>query len=126
MSSKTKLKTTNERSRQFLTSWRDFAPEASLAGSTLAQFEMECQEPNVIQAEIEASKTHYKGLIVLRDQAEARVIKKLVNMAGAVRFDPNHGSDSAFYRSLGFVVDSERKRPTRTVMVPTPPAANVA
>jgi hypothetical protein len=127
MSSKTRLKTTNERSRQFLLSWRDFAPEASLAGSTLTQFEIECQEPNELQLEIEASMTHHRGLIIHRDEAEARLQTKLKALANAVRCDPNHGMNSAFYRSLGFIVDRERKRPTRKSMpAETPPAANVA
>lgn len=130
MRSRTRLNKVNERSRQLISSWRRFAPEATLAGVTLAQFEVECQEPNAVQLEIVDAKTHCKGLITNRNQAEVRLAKKLVNLANAVRCDPNHGSNCAFYRSLGFVIDDERKPPTRKtapVMVAVaPPVENVA
>lgn len=129
MSSRTRLKIVNERSSQLISSWRRFAPEVTLAGMTLAQFEAECQEPNAVQLEIADARTHHKGLITDRNQAEIRLAKKLVNLANAVRCDPNYGSNCAFYRSLGYVIDDERKAPTRKpvpVMAATPPAANVA
>ena len=37
-----------------------------------------------------------------------------MKIANAIRTISSYGPESAFYRSLGFIIDSERKRPKRT------------
>ena len=119
-----------ERSQQFISSWTEFAPEATLAGKTLSQFVADSQVPSDVQAQIVSAKTKYKGYINDRNEAILVLRDQLVALANAVRCDPNHGFNSAFYRSLGYVTQIERKRPTRKAMpaapAATPPAENVA
>ena len=119
-----------EKSQQFISSWTEFAPEASLAGKTLAQFVADSQVPSEVQAQIVSVKTQYKGYINDRNEAILVLRDQLVALANAVRCDPNHGLNSAFYRSLGYVTQTERKSPGRkaTTAEPavTPPAANAA
>ncbi len=119
-----------EKSQQFITSWTEFAPEATLAGKTLAQFVADSQVPSEVQALIVSAKTKYKGYINDRNEAALVLRDQLVALVNAVRCDPNHGFNSAFYRSLGYVTQTERKSPGRkaTTAEPavTPPAANAA
>ena len=125
-----------ERSQQFIASWSEFAPDATLAGKTLAQFVAESQVAINVQAQIVAAKTQHKGFINNRNEAIFVLRDQLVALSNGVRSDPNHGLNSAFYRSLGYVTQSERKHPVRKPLpaavvalpmaVVTLPAANVA
>ena len=128
MVTKLNTQTLATRSYELITSWRQYAEEVSLAGRTLAQFEAEKLAPGEIQQRIDTAKAVYMGLLVERDEANTTLRKALIMVANAIRSTPPFGPNSAFYRSLGFIVDSERKRPTRTgVAAPaTPPTANVA
>lgn len=126
MVTKLNTQTLATRSYELITSWREYAPEESLAGRTLAQFEAEKLAPGEIQQRIDTAKAVYMGLLVERDAANTTLRKTLVMLANAIRANPTFGPNSAFYRSLGFIVDSERKRPKRAgVVVPaTTPTAN--
>ena len=127
---KNRTKTVIEKSQQFISSWTEFAPEATLAGKTLAQFTAESQVPSDAQALIVSAKTKYTGYINDRNEAILVLRDQLAALASAVRCDPDHGLNSAFYRSLGYVTQRERKSPARkappTEPAVTPPAANVA
>jgi len=127
---KNRSKNVIEKSQQFISSWTEFAPEATLAGKTLAQFTTDSQVPNAVQAQIVSAKTKYTGYINDRNKAILVLRDQLVNLANAVRCDPDHGLNSAFYRSLGYVTQTKRKRPARkappTEPAATPPAENVA
>ncbi len=128
MVTKLKTQTLAARSYELITSWREYAPEVSLAGRTLAQFEVEKLAPGEIQQRIDTAKAVYKGLLVERDEANTTLRKTLIMLANAIRSTPPFGPNSAFYRSLGFIVDNERQRPARKgVVVPAiTPTANVA
>jgi hypothetical protein len=128
MVTKLKTQTLAARSYELITSWRQYAEEVSLADRTLAQFEAEKLAPGEIQQRIDTAKAVYKGLLVERDRANTTLRKTLIMVANAIRSMSAYGPDSAFYRSLGFVVDSERKRPKRKgVVAPaTTPTANAA
>jgi hypothetical protein len=121
-----KASTVAERSKEFISAWRQFAPDLMLAGRTLAEFEAESQLPKESEREVYAAKTHYKGAIATRNQATEQVKQSLRKLTHAVLADPAHGDNSAFYRSLGFIVQRERKRPgpkpKRTVIAVAPAA----
>ena len=106
-----KASTVAERSKEFISAWRQFAPDLMLAGRTLAEFEVESQLPKEFEREVNAAKTHYKGVIATRNQAIDQVKQSLLKLTHAVRADPDHGDNCAFYRALGLIVQSERKRP---------------
>jgi len=136
---------------QFIDSWRKFAPEMSIAGYTLAQFVAESQAPDEIRQRLSAARTEVAGTIIERQAADNRLKEKLIMLTDTLRGTPSYGYDSPFYRSIGFVPKSERKRPVRQpkavvaapmaiaavpmalatvpmtlVSVPIPPSANVA
>ena len=128
MVTKLNTQTLATHSYELITSWRQYAEEVSLAGRTLAQFEAEKLAPGEIQQRIDTAKAVYMGLLVERDEANTTLRKTLIMVANAIRSTPPFGPNSAFYRSLGFVVDSERQRPARKgVIAPaTTPTANAA
>lgn len=99
------------RSGEFLTSWRQYAPDLVLAGRTLAEFEAEREIPTQVKQRLDSLKAQYTGCILERNEAVAELKDAVLMLANAVRSDPNHGPNSAFYRSLGFKPTSERKRP---------------
>lgn len=128
--------TVSTRRDQFIDSWRKFAPEMSIAGYTLAQFIAESQAPDEIRQRLSAARTEVAGTIIERQAAEKLLKEKLIMLTDALRGTPGHGYDSPFYRSIGFIPKSERKRPVRKnkagttsmalAIVSTSPSANVA
>ena len=127
MLTKLTLKTVTKRSNEFIVSWREFAPELTLAGRTLAQFETEKLVPEEVQQRILVAKAIYHGLINERDQAREALKETLVSLSDAVRGDASHGLNSNFYRALGFVPKRERKSGlTRKLKTPNPFATSAA
>ena len=127
MVTKLTLNNVTERSNEFIVAWRRFAPELTLVGRTLAQFEVEKLVPEEAQQRIIEAKAIYQGLINERNQARAAVKETLVSLSDAVRGDVSHGLNSNFYRALGFIPKRERKSGlTRKVKTPNPPATGVA
>ncbi len=108
-----------ERSNELIVSWRKFAPELTLAGRTLAQFEEEKMVPEMVRAQIVEAKATYKGLINERDLANVQLKETVVSLCNAIRGSAELGLNSNFYRSLGFITAKERKRPRPK---PTPAA----
>ena len=128
--------TVSTRRDQFIESWRKFAPEMSIAGYTLAQFVAESQAPDEIRQRLSAARTEVAGTLIERQAADSLLKEKLIMLTDALRGTPGYGYDSPFYRSIGFVPKSERKRPVRKpkaaatsmalAIVSTSPSANVA
>jgi hypothetical protein len=95
-----------------MASWLEFAPGATFAGFTLAQFEEASMEPLQVRKTMEAAKTKLAGLKLKRDKAEETLNEKLVLIANSIRGTPEYGQDCELYRSLGFIPKSERKTGT--------------
>ena len=72
------------------------------------------------------ANTEIAGVKLERLQTDGRVRNILRGVTNALRGDPAFGDDCPFYRSLGYVAMSERKRPARKAEAPAPPTANVA
>ena len=100
------------RREKFLASWLEFAPDATFAGSTLAEFEEESKESLQIRKTMGAAKTKLAGLKLKRDKADEVLNEKLVLITNAIRGTPEYGQDCELYRSLGFIPKSERKTGT--------------
>jgi hypothetical protein len=109
--SKLSNKTVSQRREQFLTSWREFAPEATFAQKSLAQYEAESLKPLEIRGRINTARTQMGGMMLERDKADEAHSEMLTAIANGIRADPAYGPDSPLYRSLGFIPKSERKRP---------------
>jgi hypothetical protein len=115
-----------QRSKDFITVWRQYAPEMKFCDRTLAEFEAESGLPHDVQQRLDTAKAQCAGLILERNQAMIGLSKSLVMVANAIRSTPELGPNSAFYRALGFKVESERTPPgpkrRRAAPAPTPGA----
>lgn len=115
--------TVSQRRAQFIASWREFAPAATFANLTLAQFEVESQKPLDVRSRMKALQTQLKGMKIERDQADEVLGEVFVSVANSIRGNPDFGLNSPLYRSLGFVPKSERKRGKRNPAAPAEPPA---
>ena len=68
------------------------------------QLQAEISQAERIRKEIMTSEVRLK-----RDQTERALADRLIGLASSVRGHPDYGSDSPFYRALGFVPDSENR-----------------
>lgn len=105
--------TVSQRREQIIASWREFAPDATFANLTLAQFEVESQKALDVRSRMAALQTQLKGLKIERDQADEAQAELFVSVCNSIRGNPEFGLNSPLYRSLGFVPKDERKRPKR-------------
>lgn len=126
-------KTVSQRRDQFLSSWREFAPDVTFAGLTLAQFEEESNKPLDVRKDMVDAKTKVKGLKLKRDKADEIQTGVFVQLAHAIRGHELYGEDCEFYRSLGFIPKSERKtgaggrkKASPDATAPASPDANAA
>jgi len=101
--------TVSQRRAQFIASWRQFAPEATFANLTLAQFEEESEKPLEVRSRMTVLQTQLKGIKIERDQADEVLSEVFVSVANSIRGNPDFGLNSPLYRSLGFVPKDERK-----------------
>ena len=111
----TKFSHTEQTKRKdlFLAAWNEYAPTETLGGLTLAQFQTEVQKPNAVRARLKAAQAQVRGITLERTKADELLNEQFVRIANSVRGNPEYGVDSPFYRALGFVPKSERKRPRR-------------
>jgi hypothetical protein len=111
----TKLSHTQQTKRTdlFLAAWQEYAPTETLGGLTLAQFQTEVQKPNAVRARLKAAQAQVRGITLERAKVDELLNEQFVRIANSVRGNPEYGVDSPFYRALGFVPKSERKRPRR-------------
>ena len=112
-----------ERRNQFIRSWHQYAPEITIAGMTLAQFEITGQNPDEVRHRQSDAQTVLSGIIIERKQADKDLNTSLLMLADTLRGMPGFGYNSPFYRSLGYITKNERKvrTPKQTpVVTPTP------
>lgn len=101
------------RRKEIIASWREFAPVATFANLTLAEFEVESKKPLDQQDRMRSLKTQLKGAKRDRDLSIETANDLFVAVANSIRGDTNYGPNSSIYRSLGYVPKAERKRPAR-------------
>ncbi len=97
------------RREQFISAWREHAPEATFANRSLAQFEAETAEAVEVRERIKTAQTRLAGLIGERRNADLAMNDLMILIAHAVRGAPEHGENSALYRALGFIPKNERR-----------------
>ena len=114
----------SQRRDQFLSSWRKFAPDVTFAGITLAEFEEDSKKPLDVRKDMADAATTLKGLMLKRDKADAALNEEIILIAHAIRGTPEFGEDCEFYRSLGFIPKSERKKNTKGRKKAAPDAAD--
>ena len=127
---KISLNNVSARRSQFIAAWREYAPEATFDGSTLAQFEAETLEQLNVSLLMEAAKAQIAGLMMDRDRAHAAMNRKMVMVAKAVRGHFAFGEDSKMYRAMGYVPLSERQsgltQKVKNTIATTPSTASAA
>lgn len=102
-------KVTVDRIQKFLAAWRELAPTATLAGMTLAEFEVAVSPPLNLRADIVALETQLEGKKAEKLDADLAANEVLDLVVNSVRGTPGFGQDSALYRACGYVRKSERK-----------------
>ena len=98
-----------DRITTFTTAWKQVAPDAILAGMTLDQFIAATDPSYVKRSEIKDLMALLSGKRGERNAVDQTSIKRMNLVVNAVRGDLEFGPDSPFYRSLGYVMESERK-----------------
>ncbi len=128
-----KNKNVSFRREKFLAAWLEFAPDATFAGLTLAEFDEGSKESIQIRETMRAAQTKLAGLQLTRAKADDMLNEKLILIANSIRGTPEFGQDCELYRSLGFIPKSERKtgkvarkRPEVTAPADPPPNTAVA
>jgi hypothetical protein len=97
------------RAREFLLAWQHLATGASFYGMDPEQLQARIREAEQIREDIRSAEVRLSGLRLKRDQTERALADQLIGLACGVRAHPDYGSDSPFYRALGFVPDSENR-----------------
>ena len=126
-----KYSTTNiplQRER-FLKAWREFAGDESFAGMNLAEFEAATAPSVSIRDELDQLRARQRGVLAQRRQTDKLSREMMQRVVNAVRASAGHGADSAMYRAIGYVPQSERgsglTRKTSLPGVGTAPAMDV-
>jgi len=97
------------RARDFLTSWRLFAPANRFSNTSPDELEAAIRESEAIRREILTVEVRLSGLRLQRDQSERLLADRLIRLASGVRGNPDFGCDCPFYKSIGFVPASENR-----------------
>lgn len=110
----------SRRREQFVSSWRQHAPEATFANRSLAEFEAETATAMEVRERIDRAQNELAGLIGERKNVDLVMNDLMILIAHAVRGNPEFGENSPLYRALGFVPKNERKSGLKRN--PAPPA----
>jgi hypothetical protein len=106
---KANTKTVLLRRDKFLTAWREHAPDATFAETSLVEFEAQTNNLDQLVQQMKAAQSKLDGLMLDRDKAVQDLNEKMLLLVHAIRGTPQYGEDCSLYRALGFVPKSERK-----------------
>lgn len=98
-----------DRARNFLTCWTTQAAEATFAGMKPADLAAEAALAQKAREDVQAAEVALRALRHTRNQADRRLAAKLRRFALGVCANPDYGSNSPFYHSLGFVTDDRNR-----------------
>ena len=98
-----------DRTVNFLTCWTTQAADATFAGIQPADLAAETALAQKAREEVLAAEAALRALRHTRNQADRRLAAVLRRFANGVCAHPDYGSNSPFYRALGFVPDSENR-----------------
>ena len=89
--------------------WAEIAPNETLAGLSLAQFDEAVAPSNTARAGNLSNKTNLRATIGLRKSADAVSLALVKRVVLSIKADESYGADCALYRALGYIPDSERR-----------------
>lgn len=93
-----------------MVAWQTCAEGDTFSGMTREEFAAATEASIQKRKELEAAQALVTGLLQERAQADEQTRQLLLRVVNAVRGDPQHGEDSAMYRTMGYVPRSERAR----------------
>lgn len=91
-----------------LQAWREFAPDVTFGGVTLANFEEKVQISRQARVDLTAKENAVMNAIVQRDNDDALSLALKALIVNGVIGDPNFGPDSVLYEAMGYVRKSAR------------------
>jgi len=91
-----------------ISNWTTLAKDASLGGSTLADFQALVQPSLDARAKIATIESELKECVQERDAADAKSHVECIRIVNAIRSDKNFGPNSGLYKALGYVPENER------------------
>ena len=88
--------------------WTRLAKDATIGGTTLAEFTATVQPSLAPRAKIEELNSQIKEQAQLRDAADPASHAEYKRLVKAIAGDKAFGTNSPLYRALGYVPDDER------------------
>ncbi len=98
-----------DKTGKMITAWKEHAPDATLAGMTLTQYQTKVQPSVDARAQIAEARRKLKDLQAARAKADAVTNPINLLVVDAVKGDVNFGEDSDLYEGMGYVRKSARK-----------------
>lgn len=109
-----------EKTKLIAAAWQLYAPETKFAGMTQADYVAATADFEAKCKAVEDIKIRKAGIVVEKNNADAKTVKILNAVVSGIKADPDFGPDSGFYRACGYVTSSERSAPTPKVAGSTP------
>jgi len=112
------------RRKRILDAWKSLAPEASLNGMTLEQFDQATQKPLDVRQRMAESERTMIGLRQERLQEDRKLREKISELVDSVKGHTDYGANSPLYSAFGYVPRNARKsgltRRNSKTSTPTP------
>jgi hypothetical protein len=102
-------KDNEEKLRRILNAWKTLAPDKTIAGTTVEQFEAVLAPSFTLRQQLEALDDQRTHLLNARADADATSLAKAAQVVAGVQADPGFGPDSSLIEAMGYVRKSERK-----------------
>jgi len=118
-------RSTEKRLNTVLLAWERLAPDASLAGMTLAEFKDKVKPSRDTRATLRNLGGELSAAQHARDDADLETNRVLPMVVNAVKGHPDYGEDSALYAAMGYVRKSERGSGLRRRDLASPPTRDL-
>ena len=101
-------KVVNDEITHLITNWTTLAKDASLGGSTLADFQALVQPSFDARSKIAELESELKEQLQEREAADDKSHAEYLRIVNAIRSDKKFGSNSGLYKALGYIPDESR------------------
>jgi hypothetical protein len=102
-------KDNEEKLRRILNAWKSLAPDKTIAGMTVAQFEAAIAPSFDTRTQIADLENQLTQLMNSRNDADEASMAKAAQVVAGVQADPAFGPNSSLFEAMGYVRKSERK-----------------
>lgn len=103
-----------------ISNWTTLAKDASIGGSTLADFQAVVQPSFDTRNRIAALESELKEQMQERDAADDKSHAEYQRIVNAIRGDKQFGANSGLYKALGYVPEDARASGLHRKGAPTP------